>query len=155
MLAMLTSEPLKLSPQREAFARAVVEGMSASEAYRTAFKVGPTTKPATVHVQASRLLAAPKIAPRVTELRARAAEQTAITIGDIATMLIEDRQLAHKRGDAAARETAMSLAKLLGHYTDRQHVTTVNRNRTTIEPASPAAAWLEGLLRGPATTGRA
>jgi phage terminase small subunit len=136
---MLTSEPLKLSPQREAFARAVVEGVSASEAYRTAFNVAPSTKPATIHVQASRLLADPKIAPRVTELRALAAEQTAITIGDIANMLIEDRQLAHKRGDAtAARETTMSLAKLLGHYTDRQHVTTVNRNRTTTEPASPA-----------------
>lgn len=48
---------MALTPKQEAFAQALVTGISQSDAYRAAYKVGPKTKPETVNQAASRIMA--------------------------------------------------------------------------------------------------
>ncbi|APY15824.1 hypothetical protein GJU94_13130 [Brucella sp. 10RB9214] len=52
---------MSLTPKQEAFARAYVETGNASEAYRRAYNVGDKTKPESVWVKASELLANGKV----------------------------------------------------------------------------------------------
>lgn len=139
-------EPV-LTAKREAFARAFVETGNATEAYRRSYNVRPDTNPQNMHVNASKLLADAKVKQRVDELRAAAAERTEITLLDIAQMLKDAHSVGSKGGDASAMtEAAMSLAKLLGHYTEKKHVTSDNRNHNVEERVSPSSEWLEGML---------
>lgn len=139
-----------LTAKQEAFARAYVETGNASEAYRRAYDCKPTTKPETINVAASQTLAIHKVSRRVAGLKAKAAERTEITVADIAQMLKEAHSVGSKGGDASAMtEAAMSLAKLLGHYTEKKHVTSDNRNHNVEERLSPVASWVEGLTASP------
>lgn len=69
-----------LTPKQDAFARFYMELGNASEAYRRAYDVAATTKPQTVHVKASELLAHAKVAVRIAELRAAVEERHGVTI---------------------------------------------------------------------------
>ena len=81
--------PSGLTARREAFCAAIAEGLSGSDAYRLAFdaeRYGPNA----LAVAASRLLDVPKVALRITELRApqeaarvAAAEAEGVTAGKI------------------------------------------------------------------------
>ena len=62
-----------LTPQQEAFARAVASGKSLSDAYRDAYH-SDRMKPATINRRASELMAHGKVTARVAELRAELAE---------------------------------------------------------------------------------
>lgn len=64
----------ELTPKQEKFAQCVADGMNQSEAYRAAFNVAPTTKPESVTVRASELMANSKVRGRVIELQAKLAE---------------------------------------------------------------------------------
>jgi phage terminase small subunit len=64
-----TAGLLKLSPKEEAFCLAIVEGLSASEAYRKAYKP-ERAKAKTIHEKASRMMARGKVRARVAELMA-------------------------------------------------------------------------------------
>jgi phage terminase small subunit len=140
-------EDAQLTFKQEAFARAFVECGNASEAYRRSYNCKPDAKPETIHVAASQTLAIHKVSTRVAELKAKAAERTEITLQDIARMLQEAHQVGAKGDDASAMtEAAMSLAKLLGHYTEKKHVTSDNRNHNVEEKLSTGAEWLGGLL---------
>lgn len=68
-----------LTAQQEAFAQALASGESQAEAYRIAYPRSRQWTPAHVHEQASKLVRHPKIAPRVTELRAPIVEAMQIT----------------------------------------------------------------------------
>ena len=69
-----------LTPKQEAFAHAIVTGISQSDAYRAAFSVGAKTKPETVNQAASRLMADSNIAARVLELRKPVAKKAQMTL---------------------------------------------------------------------------
>jgi phage terminase small subunit len=62
--------PFKLTPKQDAFCRFYVEKSNASEAYRLAYDVSPSTKPETVHRKAAELLANGKVTARLADLYA-------------------------------------------------------------------------------------
>ena len=59
---------MALTAKQEAFAQAVADGMTQSDAYRSAYDASKT-KPEVIHVNASKLMADAKVALRVAELR--------------------------------------------------------------------------------------
>lgn len=71
-----------LTQQREKFARCVAEGMSGADAYRTAFKAS-RMKADHIHVEASQLLADPRVARRVAALQAELAERSLLKAEDV------------------------------------------------------------------------
>lgn len=81
---------MALTKKQEAFARASIGAENGSDAYRAAYSTkGMTAK--TVHEEASRLLANPKVAARIAELcapglkkAAMDAEQTILELAEIA-----------------------------------------------------------------------
>ena len=112
---------MALTPKQEAFALAYVETGNASEAYRRAYNAAKM-KPASVAVNASKLLAEAKVALRVQELQAKAVERHETTVDDILRELEEARALAaggEKPQPAAMLAASMGKAKLLGMLTDK------------------------------------
>lgn len=63
-----------ISAKREAFCKAMLDGKSQSDAYRTAFNTKPNSKSGTIAVSASKLMADPNIRIRIAELRKADAE---------------------------------------------------------------------------------
>lgn len=59
---------MALTPKQEAFAQAVASGMNQSDAYRAAYDAS-RTKPESVNVNASKMMADARISLRVAELR--------------------------------------------------------------------------------------
>lgn len=124
-----------LTVKREAFCIAYIEnGGDGAKAYRSAFNA-ENMKPETVWNEASKLLASPKVAARVAELRAGVVERHAITVDDILAQIDEDRDFARQLEQAAPAISATTLkAKILGMLTDKvEHKVTVS---------DTAAAWL-------------
>ena len=116
---------MALTPKQEAFALAYVETGNASEAYRRAYNA-EKMKPASVAVNASKLLAGAKVALRVQELQAKAVERHEITVDDLIRELEEARTAAsnQEKPQAAAMVAAtLGKAKLLGMLTDKTEVT--------------------------------
>lgn len=112
-----------MTPKQEAFAMAYVETGNASEAYRRAYDVAETTKPATIWEEASRTLANPDVTARVMELQKEAAERLFVTVESLTKELDEDRQLARQEGQASAAISAvMGKAKLHGLITDKREL---------------------------------
>lgn len=112
-----------LTPKQEAFALAYVETSNASEAYRRCYNVGENTKPETVWVKASELLSGGKVAARVAELQAMAADRMLVTVESITRELDEARELAKTEKQAAAMTGAiMGKAKLHGLLVEKQEV---------------------------------
>lgn len=108
-----------MTPKQEKFCQLYVELGNASEAYRQAYDAS-RMKSESVAVQAAKMLVNPKIALRVDELKAAAAERHGVTVDDIAAMLREDRDFArHCETPAAAVSATMGLAKLYGHLRDK------------------------------------
>jgi phage terminase small subunit len=73
-----TAALLKLSAKEEAFCVRIVEGLSASDAYRKAYKP-LRAKPKTIHEKASRIMARGKVRARVAELMAPVIAKTQMT----------------------------------------------------------------------------
>lgn len=139
-----------LTAKQEAFALAYVECGNQSEAYRRSYNCKPDAKPEAIHVRASEMMADRRVAVRVQALQAKAAERTEITLQDIARMLQEAHQVGAKGDDPSAMvEAAMSLAKLLGHYTEKKHVTSDNRNHNVEVSLSPVSEWAAGIVGSP------
>jgi Terminase small subunit len=76
-----------LTPKQDAFCRFYLEKSNASEAYRLAYNVAPSTKPETVNRKAAELLANGKITARLDSLRAELRERNAITLDHLVEAL--------------------------------------------------------------------
>lgn len=63
----------KLTAKQEKFCQAIADGMTQSDAYRSAYNAGKM-KDEGIHVNASKLMADTKVATRVSELRAALAD---------------------------------------------------------------------------------
>lgn len=61
----------KLTPKRRGFARDIVKGATASEAYLNNFDVSPETKLSTIHQEASRTASLPAVQAEIERLFAR------------------------------------------------------------------------------------
>lgn len=107
-----------LTPQREAFARAVAKGGTQADAYREAFPASKKWKDNAVHVKASEMMADGKVKVRVEELRAKAANKVVLTVENLIAELEEARAAALTAGpspqSSAAVAATMGKAKLLG-----------------------------------------
>lgn len=123
-----------MTPKQEKFCRLFVELGNASEAYRQSYDA-KRMKPESIAVQAAKMLASPKIALRVDELKAHHAERHDMTVDDIAKMLKEDRTFARQcQTPAAAVSATMGLAKLYGHLRDKVEHTSPDGSMTPREP---------------------
>lgn len=111
-----------LTPKQEAFALAYVETGIGAEAYRRAYDVGENTKPETVWVKASEVLSNGKVAARVMELQAQAAERTLVTVASITEELEKARlhAMADEKGASAAVSASMGKAKVHGLLVEKQ-----------------------------------
>lgn len=113
-----------LSPQRERFAQAVASGLNQSDAYRAAYKVREGTKPNSINVAASQLMANPNIALRVAELRAPAAKAATITLESHLADLQRLRNMAVKEKQFSAAITAeVARGKAAGVHIERADIT--------------------------------
>lgn len=111
---------MELTPKQEAFAQAVVSGKSQSDAYRIAYKVRPGTKPSSINVAASKLMADPNISQRVEELRIPVAKKAQITLESHLEDLLRLRNMAAKEKQYSAAITAeVARGKASGVATDK------------------------------------
>jgi phage terminase small subunit len=85
--------PDKLTPKQEAFVLAYLKTSNASEAYRKAYDAGKMSDES-VHVEACRLLANPKVALRVASVQSKAEERALISKEWVITRLVENVQRA-------------------------------------------------------------
>ncbi len=113
-----------LSPQREKFAQAVASGMNQSDAYRAAYRVRVGTKPNSINVAASQLMANPNVGLRVAELRAPAAKAATITLESHLADLQRLRNMAVKEKQFSAAITAeVARGKAAGVHIERSDIT--------------------------------
>jgi phage terminase small subunit len=111
---------MSLTPKREAFAQAVASGKSQADAYRAAYNCSPSAKPKTVQESASRLMADPKVAARVAEIRAPIVERAGITLDGHLKDLMELREAAKAAGQfSPAISAEIARGKAAGLYTDK------------------------------------
>lgn len=123
-----------LTPKQEAFCLAYDETGNASEAYRRSYNAS-RMKPESVNRKAKELTDNVKIAARLGELRAGHVERHNVTIDDIRTMLLEDREFARKVAAASASVSAtLGLAKLYGLLTDKIDHRSSDGSMTPKEP---------------------
>ena len=85
--------------RHEIFSQRVASGAPASRAYAAA---GYTARGNSAEANASRLLRDAKVRARVAELLDESAKEFSITKALLTLMLLEDRRVAHERGQAAA-----------------------------------------------------
>ena len=97
---------MTLTPKQEAFAQAVVTGLTQSDAYRAAYKVRPGTKAVSINVAASKLMADPNISIRVAKLRETVAKKSQITLETHLSDLLRLREMAAKGKQYSAAITA-------------------------------------------------
>lgn len=126
-----------LTPKQEAFVQAYLTTGNASEAYRQAYDAGGMGA-ASVNVQASKMLATPKIALRVQELQAIAVERALVTVQSLTEELEEARALALQEGQSAAAVSAsMGKAKLHGLLVDKAAITGTFTTITEVKLSGP------------------
>ena len=123
-----------LTPKREAFVQAYVETGNASEAYRRAYNVRETTKPASVWQSASKLLADPKVASRVAELQAHHQQRHHdVTVDTLTSEYDEARELALGIEQPSAAISATSGKAKLHGYDKGEAKVEVNIKQNTVQ----------------------
>ena len=135
-----------LTPKQEAFALNVAQGMTGADAYRASFDAAKATDK-TVHEEASRLMADPKVSTRATELRAmigaKTAESVAYEYQDAMAELDEAIAFAKTNGHSAAYVSALNLKQKISGL----HVEERKNDRSPVGDWSPdrVKAALEAL----------
>ncbi len=115
---------MALTPKQEKFAQEYVATSNASEAYRRAYNVKPTTKDCTTHANASRLLADSMVKARVQQIQASIVQRHQLSIDDIIDELEEAREMGKLTQQSSSMVSAsMGKAKLLGLIIDRKEIT--------------------------------
>ena len=115
---------MKLTPKQEAFAQAVVTGLTQSDAYRAAYKVRPGTKAVSINVAASKLMADPNISIRVAKLRETVAKKSQMTLETHLSDLLSLREMAAKGKQYSAAITAeVARGKARGIHVERSENT--------------------------------
>jgi hypothetical protein len=111
----------KLTAKQETLCQLIaLDRLDQSQAYRQAYEVSLDTLPATVWSEASRLVANPKVAARIAELRADCQERALVTADGV---LQELKQVGYAavKGDVRPADKVAALdkmSKILGLYRD-------------------------------------
>lgn len=95
-------EPTTCTQKEEAFACAVAEGNSYSDAYRIAYDVGINTQQSTIWEEASRIANSPHVTARINELQAVFAEMVGYSFKDAMEELDKSFKLARKAVNPSA-----------------------------------------------------
>ena len=121
----------KLTSKQLHFCRCVPDGQSQAQAYREAYNVSETTKPATTHEAASRLMRVPEIRARVEYLiRQKEAGLVASAVSDREKVLSKLRHLLDhaEPSDSAKLRAAELLGKSVGLFKDVVESTVTDRS---------------------------
>ena len=137
---------MPLTPKQEAFAHKYVECGNASEAYRFAYEADDSKLP-TVWNEASRLLANPQVAQRVSELTERSLATVDVTAADIARVAW---QIASDGAtQPSARVSALSLlAKRHPEFSEKHDVKVDQRSQALIAVSELPLERLIALAEG-------
>lgn len=114
---------MALTAKQEAFAQCVANGMTQSDAYRSAYDVSETILAKTVTEEASRLMSDPNVSARVAELKDILAMQQLWTRQEAVTTLKEivgDQESKANEKTAAVKE----LNSMLGFNSTQKHQVT-------------------------------
>ena len=118
-----------LTIKQEKFALKYVETGNASEAYRYAYAVKKMTDKS-VHEEACRLAATPKVSSRINELKEDLCKKNEITLDYITEGLKRAVEIADNKSESNnLRAAFVDIAKLHGLYVDRKVVQEVPLNR--------------------------
>lgn len=110
---------MALTAKQERFAQVVASGRNQSDAYREAYDAA-NMKPASINVNASKLMADAKVAQRVAELRQPAVERAQMTLDSHLADLERLRDIAERRGQMNAAITAeIARGKASGVHVER------------------------------------
>ena len=138
-----TIQAPSLTPKQEAFVHSYIETGNGCEAYRRSYKADGMSQHS-VEVEASKLLRHPEVTLRLARLRKQNAEHHQITVDHITQMLLEDRALAHARGQSSAAVSAtMGLAKLhgLGQISDKKSDDRQKQDSKSFEEMTDVELW--------------
>ncbi len=118
------AKPERLTAPQEKFAREYVRLGSGAAAYRLAYNVRKDTKPESIWTNASNLLADAKVARRVAELMAQAAEKAVISRASMLHEMGQNRELAiNAEQYSVAQSASRDRAKVAGILVERQELT--------------------------------
>ena len=110
---------MALTAKREKFCQEVASGKSQAEAYRLAFNAD-NSKEETVHQEASRLMAIPKVSARVEELREPIVKKAQITLESHLEDLQRLRNMAAKSNQwSAAISAEIARGKAAGVHVEK------------------------------------
>lgn len=113
---------MALTAKQEAFCQAILSGMSQADAYRTAYAVKKMSAPA-IAVEASKLMANPKVSLRVQELRKPVIQKVRYGLEQAMLEAEEAFQIAKGKENGGAMVAAATLrAKLNGLLVDKKEV---------------------------------
>jgi hypothetical protein len=116
------TETVKLTPQREKFAYAIVAGMTQADAYRHAYPKSRKVSPRNLYAEASRLAANPKVFARIAQLREPAVESAQLTLSGHLAELDRLKRKAEKCDQHSAAIRAEELrGKATGLYVEKHH----------------------------------
>jgi len=127
--------PTGLTEKQEAFAQRLAEGLTNSEAYRLAY-AADTMAPGTVHSEASKLAAHPKVTARLNALLAeKRAKHNVLTVRQEDRVWQNVWRLAEGVNvPPAVQQSALALAaKMAGMLTDRVEVKNETADSKSIE----------------------
>jgi phage terminase small subunit len=114
---------MALTKKQDDFARAIVRGLSQSDAYRLAYDVRPGTKAESIHNRGSELMRKSEVVGRIAQLRAPAAKKATITLESHLADLEKLRNMAVKAEQYSAAITAeVARGKASGVHVERSAV---------------------------------
>lgn len=123
-----------LTSKQNAFAVSLADGVPASDAYRQSYDADGM-KPESVWVESCRLATNPKVALRVSELRAEQEEERRMLRLSHAEAVLE--RLEHEALEAKTDSTRVRALELIGRhlgmFTDKVEITTQERSVEMIE----------------------
>ena len=112
----------KPTDQKAAFAQAFFETRNNRKAYIRAYDTANMSPPS-IAAAALKTRKDPWVQQRIEELDAELAEETKLSLAHVIRMLQDDRDLAHREGQAAAAvQASMHIAKISGYYWERKQI---------------------------------
>jgi hypothetical protein len=111
-----------LTSKQEKFCQCLADGMSQSDAYRTAFNVGAKTKHETINKRASELMKSGDVSGRVAELRAKLSEKALWTREMSVRALMQAYQVAEVTENSAGMTGAIKELNAMHGYNAAKQV---------------------------------
>jgi len=137
---------MKLTAKQEAFAQAIADGMTQADAYRSAYSASNMSAGA-LHVEASKLLANPKLSLRVAELKQKLASKALWSREMSVKALVKAYQLAEKGDNPQAMTGAIKEINAMHGFNAPQKLDiSADMAVTTLDVGKLSAATLRAIM---------